>query len=348
VQREEVRRVAAEALAALYRSRDARPTETLLGAGGAASDGDDALDARAIAARLARPSGSALPCPPPASDGAASFVAHAAPALDEALSRHRDLALRALDDLSGNGAPTPAGAGLAPLDRGPGAPALGPLPTAPERLSPAERAAWGALAAQVVDRLAPRLALVARSSDAQLAARAVDLLGGSRAPEASQAVRGALDHAAEEVRLRAIAALARGPGGDADDPVGRAPTIAPRCAARGWRERAACADGLAALAARGGPSENAAALARIVPLAGDSNGFLRERAARALGLLGPTALAPLAARARDELPEVRRATAEALASCGAGARTPLAALQRDADPSVRQAAERSIARLPAP
>lgn len=325
---EDLRRTAAEAIAALSRGTAPALERPPL------ADPEEPLEGRAIAARLARPTGG-FTAPPPAGDGAAALIDRAAAGLDDALSRHRDLQLRALADLAGDGE----------------APGLGPLPASPQLLSPDERAAWRAIAARVLDRLGPRLAQLARSSDPQLAAHAVTIAGGSASPDAAKAVRGALAHPAEEVRLAAIAVLARAPSGELEDAAERAQAIAPHCAAHPWRERAGCADALAALAALPRPDRAAAqayAASAIAPLAADGNGFLRERAVRALGTLGPAALAPLAPRARDPLPEVRRAAAAALGHAGPAARPTLAALARDPDPSVRQAAERALAHPPPP
>jgi tetratricopeptide (TPR) repeat protein/HEAT repeat protein len=232
-------------------------------------------------------------------------------ALGDALSRHRDLQLRALGDLDAR----TDGLALGPLTMGP-----------PD---PASRAALDELGA----RLRGTLERLAGKADVQVRARAIHVLAKVRGglPTVVQAV----SDPAPEVRLSALDALSTV---QADAAADAAQAAARALGSRDWRERRAA---LAALSAM--PTRPLAAAA--VGALDDPDGFVREAAARTLGHACAggrpcgKGLDALARRATDEAAPVRAAVAEALReSRQPGARTPLDRLRKDPDPAVRAAA----------
>jgi tetratricopeptide (TPR) repeat protein/HEAT repeat protein len=318
VQRDEVRRVAVEALdhlanngPAARASFEGRRDGTL----GPATEWGPILDVAALVRRMARPTGARAANLPFAGESG-QFATAAAAALDDALSRHRDLQLRALADLDGR-------------TRGI---TLGPL--APrEPASDADRRAWDRVLDEIAAKIEPTLVVLTRTGDPLVSSRAVALLGHLPTPGAAAARLAALDEKSIGVRLAALSALAV-----SDE----APRAAQLLSASDWRERCAAADATGRLAP-------AASLAALGHLLDDPNGFVREHAARALGHAGAPAVPLLAAHLRDEAPDVRRAIADSLvASASPAAAGPLSVLARDPDPSVREAATRSRDRQPSP
>jgi tetratricopeptide (TPR) repeat protein len=319
VRRDGVRRMAIEALAGSGDITVGEPERAPLGEGGG-------LDVRAWVAALGGPGRTSAPAS--VWRGLDGDVAHA---LDDALSRHRDLQLRALADLDARGD------GLA----------LGPLTSGP--LSSADHAALD----QLGEKLRPVLERLTAKGDAGVRAAAVHVLGKVRG--GLPTVIRAIGDPAPEVRLAALDAL----GGVEDAPrpaeatqaaaLGVAQAVAQAVGrtlgSRDWRERRAA---LAAL-----PASNAIAAASAA--LDDADGFVREAAARALGkacAANPahgaagscTSTVELLVRhAADEAPRVRAAVAAALArSHESGHESKVNAtldrLRHDPDPEVRSAA----------
>jgi superkiller protein 3 len=309
LRRDPVRRAALEALARAQSTVGQRRAPSL--AWPEPERGSDGLDVRAW---LGAVGGT------PVRDGEASASpvwrgceADVAAALADALTRHRDLALRALQD----------------LDARPDGIALGPLtPAAP---TPADRAALDDIGARLLATVRP----LARHADAAVRARAVRVLGKLGAGDVAVT---ALDDASLEVRLAALDALGRlVAAGDVEPALDRAFDRALR--ATDWRERRAAALALASDGTRRPPR----ALGALASALDDRDGFVRESAARALGAAGAAGVPSLAAHVGDELPEVRAALATALGKSGSSAaRAPLDRLAADRDPSVRRAAAAAL------
>jgi tetratricopeptide (TPR) repeat protein/HEAT repeat protein len=304
VKREPVRRAALEALA---RTGGPSLTREL----GVPEYGSDGIDVREWIARFGPPGADTAP--------AASWRGledDVAAAIADALGRHRDLVLRTLADLDARAD------GLA----------LGPLSS--DDLGAAERAAVAAVGA----RIAPTLKRLLQHADATVRAGAARVLAKL---DDLDAVGGALADPALEVRLAALAALARHPDERFAAAVEHALT------STDWRERRS-----AALAARAaGPMRRSpgrpSTLHALAAALDDADGYVREAAAQALGAEGGDGVAPLARRLDDDAPSVRAAIAAALGATGAAAaRAPLAHLRGDADELVRRAAAEALERLP--
>jgi len=328
VRRDEVRGAAVEALAASARAAEADTAALTTFDPPRAADG---LDVRGFVAALGRPaSDAAIDVPAAAWRGAAPELEAA---LREALSRHRDLALRTLVDLAA----------------GPGGPdggiALGPLTRAV--IAPDDRAVLDGVAAA----LRPHIERLAREGDLAVRSAALEVL--ARTPSASSVVLAATTDATPDLRLAALAALAE----PRDLPTASPALFAAlqrSLRAPGWRERLRGATSLGRLlplAQRRGLVGAAAGplTAALSDALADPHGLVREAAAVALGTLGASAVPALARRASDPTPEVRAAVARALGATAAPAAAPTVdALARDPHPAVRAAAEEARRALAAP
>ena len=193
----------------------------------------------------------------------------------DALARHRDLQLRALDDLDAR----PDGIAAGPLSAG--------------ALSPADRAALDELG----QRLVPVLRKLAASADPAVAARAAEVL--VKVSDADAALAEAASSPRLEVRLAVLQALSGRPARPPALPA--TPTAPPLKAtleralgATDWRERRAAALALVS-------SPDAEHLRSLGAALDDPNGFVREAAARSLDRL-----------AHDPDPQVRAGAAAAL------------------------------------
>ena len=273
----------------------------------------DALGTTAILARLA-PEGAPV-TPERRRTAARALVGRGRTALvaglTDALGRHRDAVLDALEALDGAD-----GLRLGTIT------AEGPAAD--------EAALHGELAAALV-ALAPTVEALATHRDPEIRARALAVAAGISPTRAPTFVAAGLADVEPGVRRRALALavqLANDPGD-----TGRAALaeLARRLVAPGWEERLAAVEALGALA-------GLVPTSTLIPPLRDRSAFVREAAARALTGRAD-ALAPLIVASRDEVPEVRAAAARALAGLPA-ARVRLRELGRDPDPRVRAATRR--------
>lgn len=228
--------------------------------------------------------------------------------LEDALGRHRDAVLDALEELDGAG-----GVRLGPI--------AATLPAADEAAQRAE------LAAALAD-LAPTVEALGAHRDPEIRARALAVAAGLTPARAPSFVATGLGDPDPAVRRRALALAVR----LANDPgdAGRAALteLTRRLVAPAWEERLAAVEALGALA-------GIVPTSTLIPPLRDKSAFVREAAARALTGRGD-ALSGLVDASRDEVPEVRAAAARALAGLPA-ARARLRELSRDPDPRVRAA-----------
>jgi tetratricopeptide (TPR) repeat protein len=326
VRRDEVRAAAVEALAASART-DADP---VLQAAFDPPRGGDGLDVRGFVAAFGRVAPDAAADVPPAAWRAAAPELEAA--LREALSRHRDLALRTLVDLAAGPSGPDGGIALGPLT----ARARGSAAGAP--IAAEDRAILDGIAAA----LRPQIERLAREGDLAVRGAALEIL--ARTPTASATVVAAATDANVDVRLAALAALAE-PRDLATSSTTILATLQRGLRAPGWRERLAATSSLAHLLPlverRGllGGTATAPIVSALTDALGDAHGLVREGAALALGALGAPAVTPLSRRAVDPTPEVRIAVARALgATRSPQAAAPLETLARDGNPTVRAAA----------
>jgi tetratricopeptide (TPR) repeat protein len=341
VRRDEVRTAAVEALAASARASeaDAPPLPPFDPPRGA-----DGLDVRAFVVAFGRPAPDAtIDVPPAAWRGAAPEVEAA---LREALSRHRDLALRTLADLAAGPGGPDGGIALGPLTPPP-PPSSSSSKRAP--IAPEDRAILDGIAAA----LRPHIERLARDGDLAVRAAALEVL--ARTPSASAVVLAATSDPSADIRMAALAALAE----PRDLPTASTAILGAlqrSLRAPGWRERLRAASSLGRLlplAEQRGLVGGAGAplIAALSDALADPHGLVREAAAAALGTLGATAVAPLARRAADPAAEVRAAVARALGATGApAASATVDALARDPHPAVRAAAveaQRALGAAPA-
>jgi cellulose synthase operon protein C len=214
---------------------------------------------------------------------------------------------------------------------------LGPLTTGLDRASPPDRERVRAALAGIARGLVDELNRLARSHpDLEVRNRALSVLSKSGAPGADETLAAGLADDQAEVRVAAMRAAARyarlgGPN---------APRLAALIAAtlgksRSWQERQQAAKSL--------PPFGAAAFSQslITALLEDPVGFVRQEAARSLGLLGRAdAVESLLAATQDDMPDVRVAAVEALTALGDPAARPrlLELAKDDPDPRVRSAA----------
>jgi tetratricopeptide (TPR) repeat protein len=208
-------------------------------------------------------------------------------ALGDALTRHRDLQLRALADLDAR-------------DDGP---ALGPLSEGP--LSSADQRTVAGLVAALL----PTIDRAFDRGDVTTRVLCVQVLG--KIPGGLSRLIAAVDDPNEDVRLAAIAALGE-PAGDTSE---RAVPLARVASSSSWRDRRAAALSYAALPASANP------LAGLVRLLGDEDPLVREGAVHGLMTLGRRAaerdgaVRALSGRAAKEpVAEIRQAISHALAT----------------------------------
>jgi HEAT repeat protein len=238
-----------------------------------------------------------LPHPAPASKLVVDHASDIAAGLAEALSEHRDVVVRVLEDLddaperlalgaltpqvwSGTGSPGPAGS------------------TGDAKITAALQTIANGIETQVIAQLT--------SDDPKVRALAISVLAKIGSPKADTAIGKALADAAPQVRASAMTSIVVLAHRRGKAPPELTSALAKMLAAPEWGDRRVAAQAMGKL----GAQADVAALAKA---ATDSQAFVREAVATALGQAGGAAAeAPLQTLAKDGVPEVREAATQAL------------------------------------
>jgi HEAT repeat protein len=225
-----------------------------------------------------------LPHPAPASKLVVDHASDIAAGLAEALSEHRDVVVRVLED----------------LDDAPERLALGALTpaTGDAKITAALQTIANGIETQVIAQLG--------SEDPKVRALAISVLAKIGSPKADTSIGKALADPAPQVRASAMTSIVVLAHRRGKAPPELTSALAKMLTAPEWGDRRVAAQAMGKL----GAQADVAALAKA---ATDSQAFVREAVAIALGQAGgPAAAAPLQALAKDDVPEVREAATQAL------------------------------------
>lgn len=240
-------------------------------------------------------------------------------ALRSAITRYRDLVLRALAELDARDE------GLA----------LGALTSSMTKLPPVRRRALEKTLTAVGQDLLPELAELTQHRDPEVRRRSLNVLAKIGGEQPMRLLNAALSDTNSRVRkasMQSAARLARlhpGQGRELAD------AVAQRLTAKHWQERVAAATALAQWPQHGKSEELA------VALVSDEKGFVRSAAARALstGMVRTPAIYAALAKAgsheHESLEPVRSEAVRALQALGGGRAAALLKHIRSTDPSPR-------------